>query len=220
METQTLADLLEKVRYEFAFGPLEDVFLTQGSRYLGRDDALKQLGDLGILDGSILACGPQECPVQEVVEQERVQSTAFGVTISDLSGSQVHLTDLSSTMLLSDLVRSVDRAMLLSDRTVQLALGTRSFACERPNKTLGDLGLYQGCQLTALKRPRTTCPRCFAGHTVTHDVTIGATHEGWGKRWNTCQYACACCDVEILAGEHVAVCRGCRCFWHALCPAR
>mmetsp|Transcript_146835 Transcript_146835/g.258786 ORF Transcript_146835/g.258786 Transcript_146835/m.258786 type:complete len:211 (-) Transcript_146835:45-677(-) len=65
--------------------------------------------------------------------------------------------------------------------------------------------------------PAKTCPKCSQRGPVLCDVSMGATHESWGRSWKTCKYDCARCGKPIEAGISVNACRSCKCFWHKSC---
>merc|ERR1712232_844194 len=69
------------------------------------------------------------------------------------------------------------------------------------------------CGLAWQERKPVTLP------TILVDVNIGATHDGWGRKWDTCVYKCAQCQVAITKKEKVAACNACKCFWHTSCSA-
>lgn len=54
---------------------------------------------------------------------------------------------------------------------------------------------------------------------VIQGVTIGAQHEGWGRKWSTCSYACAACSLLLAPEGSVVTCRRCKAFWHSDCAA-
>mmetsp|Transcript_57250 Transcript_57250/g.100268 ORF Transcript_57250/g.100268 Transcript_57250/m.100268 type:complete len:160 (+) Transcript_57250:85-564(+) len=49
------------------------------------------------------------------------------------------------------------------------------------------------------------------------DVSVGAQHEGWGRKWNTCSYECMACEDSIEHGSSAVVCQRCKGFWHSGC---
>mmetsp|Transcript_102834 Transcript_102834/g.331374 ORF Transcript_102834/g.331374 Transcript_102834/m.331374 type:complete len:116 (+) Transcript_102834:2-349(+) len=109
---------------------------------------------------------------------------------------------------------------VVGDVKVEFVAGTRHFEAHEGSKTLVALGISGGCLLTAVKqdKPKGSCSLCFCGYTVNCDVTVGATHEGWGHRWNKCNYSCTHCFVPIQSSDKVNACESCKCFWHRKCP--
>jgi len=205
-ETMPLASLVEKVKYEFGMSASEALCLSFGTRQFGDPDLPAQLRDLGIREGSM-------------VSFTMPQSEFFEVAVTDLAGNRFVVKDLQPEMRLGMLVFMAEKAMSLHDEAVQLILGTLVLGGTSSSKTLEQLGIRAGCELSALKRlrPQGSCPKCCSGISARCDVTIGATHEGWGRRWNRCNYDCERCGSEILHGEAVNACHRCKCFWHRSC---
>jgi len=58
------------------------------------------------------------------------------------------------------------------------------------------------------------CPKCSSANSTLLEVTIGATHEGWGGNWKDCKYHCVKCNKEMDPGVTADCCRKCKCFWH------
>mmetsp|Transcript_84407 Transcript_84407/g.212924 ORF Transcript_84407/g.212924 Transcript_84407/m.212924 type:complete len:298 (-) Transcript_84407:311-1204(-) len=203
-ETSTLASLVERAKYEFAIPESGRLNLAFGDRQFGQDDLLKHLGDLGVREGSILSF-------------EMRQSELFDVAVTSLAGQRFVVKSLMPELRLGELVSLAEEAMSLHDEEASLIMGSQALV--DMSRTLGELGIGSGCELMALKRlrPRGTCPTCCSGISASCDVTIGATHEGWGRRWNRCQYNCKRCGSEILHGEPVNACHRCKCFWHRSC---
>merc|ERR1719277_161831 len=203
-ESSTLAFLVERVSYEFAIPDSKQFKLAFGTRQFGQDDMLKHLGDLGISEGSILSF-------------EMPQSEFFDVAVTTLAGQRFVVRNAIPEMRLGALVASAEEAMSLHDEEAQLIMGSQTLA--DMSRTLGELKIGAGCELMALKRlrPQGSCPCCCSGIATSCDVTVGATHEGWGRRWNRCQYNCKRCGSEILHGEPVNACHRCKCFWHRSC---
>lgn len=52
---------------------------------------------------------------------------------------------------------------------------------------------------------------------ILKDVSIGAQHEGWGRKWNTLSYDCVECGDRIDPGSSVVACGACKAFWHKCC---
>jgi len=49
------------------------------------------------------------------------------------------------------------------------------------------------------------------------EVSCAAQHEGWGRAWNTCDYACTWCARKMDSHVRCHCCSKCRCFWHQDC---
>lgn len=142
------------------------------------------------------------------------------MTVSDLSGRTVGLAALPPSLRLHELVASFEQELgYVGDETLSLVFGTKTFTAKDLSKTLASLGIIDGSHFMGIKRlvNRSTCIRCSGGHRVRFDVTIGALHDSWGRRWNKCAYDCERCGTAILPGEHVNACLGCKCFWHRSC---
>jgi hypothetical protein len=94
----------------------------------------------------------------------------------------------------------------------------------RKRGAVGDYGLEDGCTLTAVVgRPRPSGARrhppvcdCIC-HQFEHDVTVGAWHERWGRKWNTVSYDCLECGHPVTTEHKASVCRACRAFVHKEC---
>eukprot|EP00443_Scrippsiella_acuminata_P020973 CAMPEP_0115198628 /NCGR_PEP_ID=MMETSP0270-20121206/16203_1 /TAXON_ID=71861 /ORGANISM="Scrippsiella trochoidea, Strain CCMP3099" /LENGTH=731 /DNA_ID=CAMNT_0002612005 /DNA_START=27 /DNA_END=2218 /DNA_ORIENTATION=- len=69
----------------------------------------------------------------------------------------------------------------------------------------------------AAKAETRVCPACNGTDTLGFGVSIGAQHEGWGRKWNECIYACQVCRRLIRNGASVTVCKSCKVFWHPNC---
>eukprot|EP00439_Symbiodinium_sp_Y106_P057517 s2592_g8.t1 len=65
--------------------------------------------------------------------------------------------------------------------------------------------------------PMIPCVRCAKQEAVLQAVTIASQHEGWGRKWNECQYSCVSCRLPILREAHVNCCNTCKLFWHQDC---
>lgn len=65
--------------------------------------------------------------------------------------------------------------------------------------------------------PSIPCVRCAKQEAVLQAVTIASQHEGWGRKWNECQYSCVSCQLPILREAHVNCCKTCKLFWHQDC---
>lgn len=102
----------------------------------------------------------------------------------------------------------------------------------RKRGAVGDYGLEDGCTLTAVVgRPRhpphppvrQCMPRSIgtelmgACHQFEHDVTTGAWHDRWGRKWNTVSYDCLDCGHPVTTEHKASVCRACRSFVHKEC---
>lgn len=203
----TLAALIDILKGELGY---EDLQVTFGSRVFATDDFCCTLGSLGVSEGSLIACSM--CAVNR---------SAFAINVCDMSGRECKITGLVSDMTLADLVSLVEKELeVRGDVEVRLLDGTRVFEISKHRTTLSTLGIGDGCELTAVKqaRDKRMCPSCTYVHRVLFDVTVGSTHEGWGRRWNECNYSCQHCSNQIQSGESVVVCLACRCFWHKSCP--
>jgi len=200
-----VASLIEKVRYEFAIVGAERLKFVCGELSFSEDDSYRTLRDLGIRQGS-------------VVSFDLLDDTSFSVMVVDLAGRQFLIPDLVPSMSLAELVVAVQRVACQPEEAARLIMGTRAFNTTDLGKSLESLGLREASQLTLVKRlqPTGSCPGCCSLHVAT-DVTIGATHEGWGRRWNRCQYDCLRCGVKITSEEKVSACHSCKGFWHRSC---
>ncbi|CAJ1347933.1 unnamed protein product [Effrenium voratum] len=61
------------------------------------------------------------------------------------------------------------------------------------------------------------CPCCGKPERLLWDVTIASQHEGWGRKWNECRYACPLCRRHISRTLPVNACRDCKVMWHSDC---
>lgn len=61
------------------------------------------------------------------------------------------------------------------------------------------------------------CPGCQREERMLWNVTIASQHEGWGRKWNECHYACQLCRRHISRDLHVNACRDCKVMWHGDC---
>lgn len=61
------------------------------------------------------------------------------------------------------------------------------------------------------------CPGCHQEDRMLWNVTIASQHEGWGRKWNECNYACQLCRRHISRDLHVNACRDCKVMWHGDC---
>lgn len=61
------------------------------------------------------------------------------------------------------------------------------------------------------------CPCCNKEDRMLWNVTIASQHEGWGRKWNECAYACQLCRRHISRQLHVNACRDCKVMWHPDC---
>lgn len=61
------------------------------------------------------------------------------------------------------------------------------------------------------------CPGCHREDRMLWNVTIASQHEGWGRKWNECNYACQLCRRHISRALHVNACRDCKVMWHGDC---
>merc|ERR1712185_642852 len=120
-------------------------------------------------------------------------------------------------MNVASLVNAVEQELsLVGDEVAQLVLGNRPLKGETLTQTLKNVGITDDCNLTYFKevREKGRCPECALETTIMRGVTIGAQHEGWGLKWNTCQYSCKHCAKNIDPGAYVNCCKLCRIFWH------
>jgi hypothetical protein len=91
----------------------------------------------------------------------------------------------------------------------------------RKRGAVGDYGLEDRCTLTAvIGRPRHPPhpqePQCMR-HQFKHDVTTGAWHAFWGRKWNTVSYDCLDCGHPVTIGHKASVCTACKSFVHKEC---
>jgi len=207
----SLMTLMEKIKDEFMIAGEEEICLMLGSQQLGEEAMGKTLGELQISEGTQLSYTSQE-------------TQAFSVEISTMAGDVVKIFDLLSDMNLASLINAAEKEMgVTGEECVHLISGSGEvFGLDDLGRTLGKLGISDGAQLycTIELRPKGSCPKCRREHPVMRGVTTGATHEGWGLRWNTCNYNCMHCGVPVMSGEHVNACKLCRCFWHRSCKDR
>lgn len=61
------------------------------------------------------------------------------------------------------------------------------------------------------------CPCCGREERMLWNVTIASQHEGWGRKWHDCNYACQLCRRHISRDLHVNACRDCKIMWHGNC---
>lgn len=61
------------------------------------------------------------------------------------------------------------------------------------------------------------CPCCGREERMLWNVTIASQHEGWGRKWHDCNYACQLCRRRISRDLHVNACRDCKIMWHGNC---
>lgn len=205
----TLAALVEEVRHEFAVDSGERLIFACGNRYLGEEDASRTLRDLGVESGAVVSF--------KLVDDD--DNEEFGVETVDMAGRTCPIRGLLPSMSLAYLVCRVEEAACQPDEAATLILGTRPLGAADLGRSLGALGIHEGAQITVLRRmqDKSSCPRCSSAHRVLQDVTTSSTHEGWGRRWNRCQYDCARCGTAVATSEKVNVCSGCKCFWHRSC---
>lgn len=229
----SLETLLDLVKGEFGlmdftnerFG--EEVDLWHLERNFARD-MNKSLVNIGIQDGMHLFCvagSPFESPIS--------------VIVSDMSGRTVQFEQLECDVTLETLAAEVGPAFgCCGDESCQLVWGVKRLGRADMNKTLKSLGFEPQTQLLCIcvLEDKSICPQCLIAYEkptpqytgmlwgqrtalpiVLMDVNIGAVHEGWGRKWNTCAYACVQCHLAIGAHEHVNACRACKCFWHRSC---
>eukprot|EP00746_Dinoflagellata_sp_MGD_P011413 gnl/MRDRNA2_/MRDRNA2_123916_c0_seq1.p1 gnl/MRDRNA2_/MRDRNA2_123916_c0~~gnl/MRDRNA2_/MRDRNA2_123916_c0_seq1.p1 ORF type:complete len:367 (+),score=75.57 gnl/MRDRNA2_/MRDRNA2_123916_c0_seq1:113-1102(+) len=207
----SLMTLLDKIKDEFSIAGEDEICLMLGSQQFGGDAMSKTLDELQISEGAQLSYTLQE-------------KQAFSVEITTLAGDIVKIFDLMSDMNLASLINAAETEIgVTGEECVRLISGSGEvFGFDDLGRTLGKLGIGEGSQLycTIELRPKGTCPKCRREHPVMRGVTTGATHEGWGLRWNTCNYNCMHCGIRIESGEHVNACKSCKCFWHRSCKLR
>jgi len=204
----TLEALADIVRYEFAVERTAPLHFTLGERRLHVADTARTLGELGVRDDSVLSFA---LALEEI---------AFDVRVADMAGDEVLIEGLTPDLRLAQLVDMVEEAMeVVGDESVSLISGAQPLRDSDSAKTLGALGISANAQLMALKqlKIKNVCPKCSRGSSTMHDVTIGSTHEGWGGRWNKCNYSCQHCNTQIANCSKVNACSRCRCFWHRSC---
>lgn len=149
-----------------------------------------------------------------------VVNKPFSIDVVYITGQQICIQGLRSNFPFSSLMSELERSKELENSDLQLALGERVFSERDMNRSLHDLGISEGAQVLCfyVSAGLRNCPYCEQKANVVHDVMVGATHEGWGQKWNTCQYDCVRCTRRIHPGEYVVACNACKCFWHGSCP--
>jgi len=205
----TLASLLDKIRGEFLVLGGDDINLSLGEHVFTQPEFGKTIGALGIDQGSHLSFS--------IVGQGH-----FSVEVSNMAGSvNVRVTDLQPDMNLAHLVNVVEKEMgIIGEEAVRLVFGDRSFGVEDLPKRLSDLGIADGMHLMSVTESRLkgSCPKCHRTHGTRHDVTAGGMHEGWGRRWNKCDYNCYYCGGHIQNNMgNLNCCILCKGFWHKSC---
>jgi len=139
------------------------------------------------------------------------------VTVQLLSGHPVLVTELSLYDSVKSLAQQVEREM---DGKLCDLVGPNGRKLRRMT-AIGNCGIADGDTLTVVMRSgpepippvRTNCSHC----TLQADVSVGAQHEGWGRKWSTCSYICMSCEDRIDPGTNVVVCRDCKSFMHKCC---
>lgn len=113
---------------------------------------------------------------------------AFSVAISGASGNVVTVEGLLPDMNVASLVNAVEQELgLVGDEVAQLVVGTRPLDGVDLVSTLRIVGIDENCTLMYFKqlREKGRCPTCHMETSVLRGVSIGAQHEGWGRKWNT-----------------------------------
>jgi len=205
----TLLSLLEKIRDEFAVAGRDDIKLSLEQSVFDKEHLGNSLSALGIIEDVHLAFSVEPLG-------------SFGVDITDLAGEFcVHVADLQPDMNLASLINAAEQEIsIIGEECICLVLEDRPFNSDDVYKKLGDLGVVEGSQLLAVReiRPKGSCPRCHRTYGVVRDVTCGATHEGWGRRWNKCDYNCYHCGGHIQnSSTALNCCTSCKGFWHRSC---
>eukprot|EP00440_Ansanella_granifera_P003143 gb/GFBE01003424.1/.p1 GENE.gb/GFBE01003424.1/~~gb/GFBE01003424.1/.p1 ORF type:complete len:147 (+),score=23.66 gb/GFBE01003424.1/:1-441(+) len=137
---------------------------------------------------------------------------------------------LSGEVVAEDLHCSSDDTVLVLLRKVQLAMdGVSCRLCTSDGRILRKHALLEHCKLadgdvlTAIRSglPPPIAPErkhcCHLDRDMCRDVSIGAQHEGWGRKWSTCSYECNECQEAVTSDCRAVVCRACKSFWHAGC---
>lgn len=205
----TLQALLQQVRHEFGLGARQKVQLMHGDRNLSTESCSTPLGKagLGLRNGAQLALN--------------ILNRPFPLLVSDLAGALISIPDVYLDSPLVDVHTCVNRMKGIQREGFgwQLLLGTRTFRAGDYRRTLGDLGIHEGSVLTCIRSSICIeqCPKCANRSEVVCDVMMGATHEGWGRRWNRCEYKCLVCEKDIGFHEYVSACNACKGFWHGDC---
>lgn len=205
----TLASLLEKIRGEFLVPGKDDINLSLGKHVFTAQEFGKAIGVLGIDQESWLSFS-------------MVEQGYFSVEVSNMAGSvNVQVTDLQPDMNLASLVSAVEKEMgIIGEEAVRLVFGDRSFGVEDLPRRLSDIGITDGMHLMSITESRLkgSCPKCHRTHGTGHDVTAGGMHEGWGRRWNKCDYNCYYCGGHIQNSTgNLHCCILCKGFWHKSC---
>eukprot|EP00930_Biecheleria_cincta_P018345 TRINITY_DN14324_c0_g5_i1.p1 TRINITY_DN14324_c0_g5~~TRINITY_DN14324_c0_g5_i1.p1 ORF type:complete len:737 (+),score=90.83 TRINITY_DN14324_c0_g5_i1:82-2292(+) len=118
-------------------------------------------------------------------------------------------TDIAQTLQMSDndrarfmAVTQPESLTMMLDRRAQVA----PFAAPTPIMPAD-----------VVENARLRCPSCLSSAQMLRCVTIAAQHEGWGRKWNDCAYACLLCQRQIRREGVVNVCTACKQFWHENC---
>eukprot|EP00929_Paragymnodinium_shiwhaense_P007335 TRINITY_DN111241_c0_g1_i1.p1 TRINITY_DN111241_c0_g1~~TRINITY_DN111241_c0_g1_i1.p1 ORF type:complete len:297 (-),score=29.38 TRINITY_DN111241_c0_g1_i1:267-1157(-) len=235
--SMTLAGLVANIRYEFAVDKTDEVTLLVNDRKLEERDMPRTLKDLGISAGASLAFAsceqravsgqttavPQQSKAGARTLTQARRTAGFSVEVSSMTGEAFDVPDLLPSTSWGSFIEIVETMMgLEGDESVTLINESADLSSVAAHQTLKKAGIHAGSRLTSCIQlgARRACPQCKSKrglYSVLHDVMIGATHEGWGRKWNTCEYSCLKCRVPILSGESVNACNVCRGFWHRSC---
>eukprot|EP00928_Gymnodinium_smaydae_P096371 TRINITY_DN849_c1_g2_i1.p1 TRINITY_DN849_c1_g2~~TRINITY_DN849_c1_g2_i1.p1 ORF type:complete len:326 (+),score=28.56 TRINITY_DN849_c1_g2_i1:73-978(+) len=244
--SMTLAELVTSIRDEFAVSITDEVTLLLNDRALEGADLPRTLSDLGISAGASLAFTShaktalnEQCTAarqqpnfatqrdesirqaQRTWKQEAVAKEAcFSVEVSSVSGEAFEVVNLLPSTSWAIFIETVETMMGLDgDESVTLVHEAVDLSAVAAHQTLQEAGIIDGARLTSLVHfgVKRACPLCKCAQRTLHDVLIGATHEGWGRKWNTCNYSCLKCRVPIRSGESVNACKSCKGFWHRSC---
>jgi hypothetical protein len=206
----TLALIVDKIKFEFALSGCDKLLLAWDDRpraLIDRNQLRCTLSSLGIKEGTQLSYSLQTM-------------VPFELTVSTITGTMVTVSDLQGDMNLATLINAVECELSLDGgEAVQLVLGDRTFDEASEPMRLDELGIVADCELIAMLKTRNkgSCPSCRREFHIRRNVTIGAIHDSWGRRWNKCNYDCMHCSIAIKPGMPVAVCMQCKCFWHENC---
>lgn len=139
------------------------------------------------------------------------------VTVELLSGRPILVTQVSLSDTVKTLVEKVEREM--DGKSCDL-VGPGGQKLRR-RASIDSCSIADGEVLKVVMRAgappippvRTDCLH----YSILQDVSVGAQHEGWGRKWSTCSYACMSCGDKIESGNQVVGCRSCKGFWHTCC---
>jgi len=205
----TVKSFVEQVQGEFGLEARRRVQFSRGCR-----DLFPRTTDAYAVDEAGLGLRPYQ--QLSVV----VLNRPFTLQIVSLSGLQMPVFDVDDDTSAREVLEAITHRAgpLPPDTSYQLAVGTRTLRAGDGHLSLAALGICaEGPQVSYVVVKHLVCPQCSRSHSLQHDVMIGATHEGWGLKWNCCKYSCVGCCLDISYDEYVSACGACRCFWHVRC---